>query len=90
MLYHKLLSNFALACAIRKVHENQARLKFNGTHQLLVYADDVNLLGDKNTIKNNTLTLIDASKEVGLEVNTEETTGKYMLPPRHRNAGEKP
>jgi hypothetical protein len=46
-------------------------LKLNGTHQLLVYADDVNLLGD------NTETLIDASKEVGLEVNTEKT--KYSM-----------
>jgi hypothetical protein len=35
-------------------------LKLNGTHQLLVYADDVNVLGDnKNTIKKNIKTLID-------------------------------
>jgi hypothetical protein len=47
-------------------------LKLNETHQLLVYADDVNLLGDNiDTIKKNMETLIDASKEVGLEVNTE-------------------
>jgi hypothetical protein len=46
------------------------RLKLNGTHQLLAYADDVNLLGDNIRIINkNTETLIDASKEVGLEVN---------------------
>jgi hypothetical protein len=44
----------------------------------LFYADDVNVLGDcVDTIKKNTQTLIDASKEVGLEVNTEKT--KYML-----------
>jgi hypothetical protein len=61
-------------------------LKLNGTHQLLVYANDVNLLGDiKDTIKRNTQTLIDANKEIGLEVNTEKT--KYMLLSHHQTAG---
>jgi hypothetical protein len=41
-----LLFNFAFAFAIRKVQENRAGLKLNGTHQLLAYADDVNVLGD--------------------------------------------
>jgi hypothetical protein len=70
-----LLFNFALEYAITRVQENQMGLKLNGKHQILAYADDVNLMGDNvDTIKKNTGTLIDASKEVGLEI----TIGKTM------------
>jgi hypothetical protein len=59
-------------------------LKLNWTHQLLAYADDVNLLGNNmDTVKKNTQTLTDASKEVGLEINVEKT--KCMLLSCHQN-----
>jgi hypothetical protein len=61
-------------------------LKLNGTHQLLAYADDVNILeGSVYNVKENAEALVAATKEIGLEVNADKT--KYMVMPRNRNAG---
>jgi hypothetical protein len=58
---------FFFGYAITKVQQNQIGLKLSGIHQLLVYADAVSLLGNKTgAMEKNTVTLIDASKEVGL------------------------
>jgi hypothetical protein len=71
---------------MRKVQKYQMGLTLNGTHQLLVYADDVNLLGDNiGTIKKNTEILIDATKGAGPEVNAEKIVASLS---RYQNAGQ--
>jgi len=81
-----LLFNFALEYAIRRVQVNQDGLKLNGTHQLLVYANVVNILGGSvHNVKENAEALIVASKEIGLEVNADKT--KYMVMSGDQNAG---
>jgi len=61
-------------------------LKLNGTHQLLVYADNFNILGGSvNTLQANAEALVVASKEIGLEVNADKT--KCTVMSRDQNAG---
>jgi len=53
-------------------------LKLNVTHQLLAYADDVNILGGSiHTLKESAEALVAATKETGVEVNADKT--KYMV-----------
>jgi len=81
-----LLLNFALEYTIRRVQINQDGLKLNGTHQLLVHADDDNIFGGSiHTIKKNSEAIVVARKETGLEVNADKP--KCMVKSRDQNAG---
>jgi hypothetical protein len=78
--------NFALEHTIRRVQENQERLKLNGTHWLLAY--DNNTVGKNiDSTKKNTEAVLHASKKVGLEVNPNKT--KYMFMSQYWKVGQK-
>ena len=80
-----LLFNFAFKYAIIRVQVNQDGLKLSGTHQLLAYVDDVNILGGSVDTVKNAESLVAATNEIGLEVNAHKT--KYMVMSRDKNAG---
>jgi hypothetical protein len=80
-----VLSSLLLKICIILCHEEgrgkQDGWKLNGTHQVLVYVDCVNILGGKvQTVKENAEVLVVASKEIRLEVNADKTI--YMVMPR--------
>ncbi|KAJ4440733.1 hypothetical protein ANN_08957 [Periplaneta americana] len=76
--------HLAMLAHAMKVQDNREGLELNGLHQLLVYTDDVNMLGENpQIIRENTGILLGASKEIGLEVNPEKT--KYMIMSRDEN-----
>jgi len=61
-------------------------LKLNCTHQLLAYADDVNILGGGiHTLKEKAEGLVAATREIGPEVCADKT--KYMVMSQDQNAG---
>jgi Reverse transcriptase (RNA-dependent DNA polymerase). len=72
--------NFALEYAFQRVQVNQGGLKLNGTHQLPVYAHDVNTLGGNiHMTKKNKEALVVGSRETGLELNTKKIACDHVL-----------
>jgi hypothetical protein len=73
-----LLFNLALEYGVRNVWANQEGLKLNGTPQLLVYADDANILHESvHTVLSRKEPLVVGSKDPVLEVNAQKT--KYVV-----------
>jgi len=73
-----LFFNFSFEYAIKRVQVNQDGLKLNGTHQVLAYADDVNILGESvYTIKKKAEALVVAVKVIRMEVSADKT--KYTV-----------
>jgi len=79
-----LLFNSALAHTISKVQEKQEASPLNGVYKLLLCADDSMLGKNTNIIKKSKEALLEASRKVGPEVNTEEI--KYTVESHHQNA----
>jgi hypothetical protein len=77
-----------LKVAIRRVKDNEKVSEYNRTRQVVVFTGSVNFLGENgNIVKENTEFLLNAAKDVGLEVNTEKT--KCIFMPRHQTTGKK-
>jgi hypothetical protein len=87
LLFHFYYEKSSSSVVLFRDKRNYPCSFFFACCQGVVYADDVNLLGDDiETIKKDAQTIIDAGKEVGLEVNTEKI--KYMLLSHHQMQGK--
>ena len=54
-------------------------MKLNGTHQLLAYADDVNILGGGiHTLNEKAGALVAATREIGVEVLIKLSTWSFL------------
>jgi hypothetical protein len=74
----QLLFRFTLVYVTR-IKVNQDGLTLNGTHQLLVSADDVNIMrGSAHTVQENTESSLVGSKQTGLEVNADQILNMVM------------
>jgi hypothetical protein len=84
-----LLFNFVfLEYGIRRVHVHQDGFKLNGTHQILAFAGDVNILAESvHTIKENAEAIVVACKGIGIDVNADKI--KCMIMSRDKNAGRR-
>jgi hypothetical protein len=72
---------------LRGFKKNQDGFKLNGTHRLLVYADDVTILGGRVcNIEKNMEALVVVRKDVDTEVNGNKT--KYIIMSSYQNAGQ--
>jgi retron-type reverse transcriptase len=57
-----LIVNFALEYAIRRVQINLDGLKLNGTHKLLVYDDDVNIMREEHILQGLSIKFANSSR----------------------------
>jgi hypothetical protein len=87
MLYCHSYFKFPLQYTIGKIQEEEEKLKLNGTHHFVVYADDVNVQGENiNVINKNTGGVLEVGSEVHATVKLEKNKNEFMS--RHRAAGQ--
>ena len=71
-------------CASRNVQEKQKELKLDRKYKLLIWCNDVNLLGiNTNTIRKSTVAILNAGEDAGLEVKTEKYV--FMIHQQNQN-----